>query len=1119
MVYRARHLKLKRQVALKMVLAGEFAGPHARQRFQREAETAAALQHPNIVALHEAGECDGVPYLTMDLVEGRPLSDMIRAHPLPPRQAARYLLAVAEAVHYAHSHGVLHRDLKPSNVLIDGFDSPRVTDFGLAHPLDGQGTLTRSRQLLGTPSHMAPEQVSSGVDRLGPPADVYGLGALLYHLITGRPPFQGETLPSVLLQVQVSDPIAPRRLNPSLPADLETICLKCLEKAPAGRYRSAQEVARELGRFLRDEPIHARPLPALSRLARVCRRRPAVTALSASVLLLLLVVAVGSTVAAWRLRAAREAESRERRQAEAANRELRWTTGLLEMRQAEAALAAGDAASGVARLAEMLRRDPSHRLAASRLVSALTDRSWALPMARPLSHPGGVERVSFSPDGRHVLTASVDGTVRIWDAVAGVAIAAIRHEARVTCALYSHDGRRILSASADGLARISDAEDGLPLVPPLRHVGPVNDAQFSLGDTEIVTASSDKLVRLWTARTGRVRLEIPHERAVLQARLNTRATRLATGTESGTMAIYDVATGARRARQEAHRGRITSLAFSPDDQWLVSAAEDGVVRLWNPATGEPLGAPLLREKTTAPVWTTAFSPGSNLLLATTEEGRGWLWDVATQRPIGTGYAHGAGIRFGTFSPDGQRVITASADHTVRLWELATGQPFCQPLRMDGPVLHAAASQDGRRLVTASSDRTAQIWDIAPRSRTPLQLHHRGAITSLTFSRDDRSLLTTSLDRTARCWEARTGQPMGDPAMHQAPVASGDLSAEGERFLTACADGTATVWERNTLRVIAGPVRHAQAVRTARFSPDGTRFVTASADGTARVWQASNGRPLTPPLPHSGEVLIASFSLDGAWVVTASADASARVWSATSGEPVTGRLMHRDQVHWADVSPDGSKVVTASRDDSAGLWEVATGQLRARLQHLRTVEKAVFSPDGRRVLTGSLDRTAQIWDVETGQAVTPALEHDSPVSQVCFSPDSKRVLTGTWNGRVRVWDSDSGEPLTERLLLDGFVQSLCFDRQGRRIAAGSLDGHARVWEAPPVPESVPGWFPAFAEAVAGIRWTGRGHVERVPRLEGDDLFRTLETREPVEFYARLARWFLAHPEQRAASPFP
>lgn len=314
-VYRARQVNLDREVAVKLMLHGALASPGDIERFRTEATAAASLQHPGIVAIHEIGEFEGQHYFSMDLVAGRDLAAQTREGPLPARRAAELVAAAAAAVEHAHQHGVLHRDLKPSNVIVDADGHPHLTDFGLARIGTDDTRLTRTGDLLGTPGYMAPEQAGGRRDAIGVPADVYSLGAVLYQLLTGRAPFTGENVPEVLRQVVEAEPVAPGLLNPQVPRDLETICLKCLRKEPATRYARASELADDLGRFLRHEPILARPVSPAGRAWRWCRRNPVVAALATTVALLLLTVAIGSLLAVQRLRQAQAAEADQHREA------------------------------------------------------------------------------------------------------------------------------------------------------------------------------------------------------------------------------------------------------------------------------------------------------------------------------------------------------------------------------------------------------------------------------------------------------------------------------------------------------------------------------------------------------------------------------------------------------------------------------------------------------------------------------------------------------------------------------------------------------------------------------------------------------------------------------------
>jgi serine/threonine protein kinase len=301
-VFKARHRPLNRIVAIKMMLAGQLAGVLDARRFRAEAEAVARLQHPNIVAIHEVGEHEGFQFFSMDYVAGVNLAELVRSEILQPKRAANYLKTIAEAIHYAHQQGIIHRDLKPSNILLDAAGQPRVTDFGLAKRLAGSAEstlqLTVTGQIFGTPAFIPPEQAAGRHGEVGPRSDIYSLGAVLYFMLTGQPPFSGKSLEEILFQVVHQPLVSPRKLNAAVPRDLETICLKCLEKEPARRYAGAQELADDLGRFLHDEPITARPVATVEKFWRVCKRHPAITGLTASLSVALLVL---STLLAGRL--------------------------------------------------------------------------------------------------------------------------------------------------------------------------------------------------------------------------------------------------------------------------------------------------------------------------------------------------------------------------------------------------------------------------------------------------------------------------------------------------------------------------------------------------------------------------------------------------------------------------------------------------------------------------------------------------------------------------------------------------------------------------------------------------------------------------------------------------
>ena len=490
-VYRAQQRSLNRPVAVKMILAGQLATPESVQRFRLEAEAAARLHHPGIVPIYEIGEHETQHFFSMKLIEGESLAQCLPDFRLrgesslserreQQRCIADLLTQVARALEFAHQRGVLHRDLKPSNILIDEEGRPHLTDFGLAK-LTGReaGGLTLSNAVLGTPGYLAPEQAAGRLDQVTTSADVYGLGATLYELLTGRPPFVGTTVVETMWMTIHQDPAAPRQVTPAVPRDLETIALRCLEKAPERRYASAGAVADELERFLRNEPILARPITRREHVWRWCRRNPWVALLTFA---LTTAILVGSGTALWQWGRAQQA-----------NVVLAENVAHLQWSAIDVMLERGQAAQALAHVALMLRKDPADARAAMFAMSLLEQRRFPLPRAPQIRHPeaGELSVARLSPDGQTIATASFDGTTRLWNSATSEQIGPpLKHGAAVTWAEFSPDGTLLASCSEDGTARVWDPRTGQPRGDPIPHDGPVLKLQFSRDGKSLLTRTA-----------------------------------------------------------------------------------------------------------------------------------------------------------------------------------------------------------------------------------------------------------------------------------------------------------------------------------------------------------------------------------------------------------------------------------------------------------------------------------------------------------------------------------------------------------------------------------------------------------------------------------------------------
>ncbi|HZY87071.1 MAG TPA: serine/threonine-protein kinase, partial [Gemmataceae bacterium] len=513
-VYKARQVSLGRVVALKTILAGRLASPEDVARFRGEAEAVACLDHPHIVPVYEVGECDGRHFFSMKLMEGGSLADRLRGHapgappPLDARQAAELIEAVARAVHHAHQRGVLHRDLKPANVLLDAQGRPHVTDFGLAKragqpPAAGP---TQTGAIVGTPAYMAPEQARGEGRRLTTAADVYSLGAILYELLTGRPPFQGPTALDVLAQVLDREPARPRSLGVRLAPDLEAVCLRCLEKDPARRYASAEALADDLRRWLRGEPTEARPGTAWGRALRWARRRPREAAL-AGVSALAALALVGAAVALGYN--SRLDEARRRAEDEAANARAKELMARHYWYAADVNFAQQHWSSGSApRVGRMLalldRQRPSPGQEDVRGFE--WHYLWQLGHGeRRLfsGHTGPVLGVAFSPDGKALASAGADG-LRLWEVATGRErwAAPVAGSANMKRLAFSPDGRLLAAPSVGGAVGVWEVATGRPLVTCAGHSILTYAVAFSPDGKTLASGGADTDVRLWDVTTG-----------------------------------------------------------------------------------------------------------------------------------------------------------------------------------------------------------------------------------------------------------------------------------------------------------------------------------------------------------------------------------------------------------------------------------------------------------------------------------------------------------------------------------------------------------------------------------------------------------------------------------------
>jgi WD40 repeat protein/tRNA A-37 threonylcarbamoyl transferase component Bud32 len=1013
-VYRARQTSLGRPVALKMIRSGRFATPAERHRFRLEAETAAALDHPGIVPLYEVGEHGGRPYFTMKLIDGGNLSQFIarkaaegaKESPLRPlRLCAQLLIEVARAVHHAHQRGVLHRDLKPSNILLDAAGRPHVTDFGLAKRTKADDGLTQIGAIVGTPSYMAPEQAGGENAILTTATDIHGLGAILYALLTGRPPFAGDTFLDTLAQVKEREPQRPGADNKSVDCDLETVCLKCLEKDPARRYGSAEELAQDLERWLTGKPVRARPVGRVARLARWCRRNRLVAGLGATLAAILVVAAAAMTVSSL----------------------LIWQTN----GQLRTALADADELRALAleRQRDMqLQLYVAHIREAQRALEALADpKEVRRLLAQDIPRPGEPDLRDFEWHYLWRLSQRPSGSTqleRIFRDPEG--------KGEVYCVAVALREPLLATAGQDGLVRIWDWETG-SLRRSLRgHTSEVNWAAFSPDGTTLASAGDDGVVKPWDVATGQEKAELvkaPHK-AVVTA-FSPDGKLVAACFDDGTVHCWDLPARQERAAWRAHEQRIEFLAFSPDGKVLATASES--LKLCDVKTG-------CLQETFAPqalgriqcVAFAHFSPH----MALTNLGASIIRDRSTLQSHHLGHDYGAITRSLAFSLDDRLVAQADERGAVRLWDTRSGQLRADVQAHDGRAWCVAFSPHDGRLATAGQDGTAKRWHLEDWSGRK-QLWAGPSLGRLAFS-PDGSKLAIGYDRgqgkmSIDVYDRKTWSLVKTLS---APLACYfqflTFSPDGQTLAASNRGGIVSLWDlmdgqQRQIPVCEpsalSPAQHLSCGSGAAFAPDGRSLYVCGPDGVVRLLDMATGRLLRNLTPPTGGCLGLFPSSNGQLGVTRAPDGAFIVWDLNSGrERVRTPTPQRSGLRLA-VSPDGRLVAQAATKEMIELWDVDSGQQRAvLLGHHGMVLKLEFSPDGKTLASCSEAGEIKLWNIATGQELLTLAQFPATVASLAFSPDGRHLgacvspsFQGSGPSTAYVWSAD---PIDEPPAGDG-----------------------------------------------------------------------------------------------------
>lgn len=958
-VYRARQRSLNREVALKMVLNGQFADAEEVRRFRAEAEAAARLDHPHIVPIYEVGEHDGRPFFSMRLIEGGTLGKKIADAPekkLAPPEAAALLVKIARAVHYAHQRGLIHRDLKPANILLDAHGEPHITDFGLAKEIEGGGN-TMTGAVLGTPGYMAPEQAEGKVSELTTAVDVFALGAILYHALTGRPPFEGGSSLEVITNVIKCEPARPTTAGARIDRDLETICLRCLEKEPAARFGSAEAFADDLDRWLRGETILARPTTMVERAVKWARRRPAIAALGAAAALFFILGVSGvfwqwqraegalsdSRASLWtadfeRARAVRTTRRMgQRTEALAAIREAAAIRVTPELRdEAITALALFDLEdTGETRelpaKASQVQMDSAHRLYAYLVDSrSLVVRDFS--SSKELLHVpdtglGGDVNLLLSAATETVVVRGHNETVRVWGFSSpdhALQIGKMAGEPGILSIALTGDGKHLLATDRAG--RVLDVDLGTMSCSVVRE-GLQGLWSIAVHPLDPITAVECKdgihLIRLDDGVTQR---KLPRQPAGLGSMgWSADGSLLAIGYQDSTIEVHDLK-GAGRQKLDGHARAVTAVCLHPTLPLLASHAWDNTIRLWDAITG----AELLRL---------------------------------------------SGLRLIGFSPDGAWLDVWSAGALRRL---KVHRPeSCRLLGFRAGIEQAvepvAFSPDGSLLAGGGGTRGLCLWGVESGARESVVLSPVGNV----LFENDRALLTTS-SRGLERWPLERRGPQRYAEID--PAQSITIAGIGQRL-----DHLAPV-----------PDAHELLVQEER---GGAPLLVDARGG--QVLREFQGHDDTAGFACSGD---RRWVAAGFWHSNVSHSFFTAVWEKEIGKLVAKIPGRKSTVAF---SPDSGVLVVGSPDDYR-LFECGAWRELAR----HTVADSdvgechsAFSPDGALLALFATDRIVRLLDARTGVERARLASPDEGVLRfLVFSPDSRRLAVGTDNG-VQLWEID------------------------------------------------------------------------------------------------------------------
>lgn len=1016
-VYRAIDQDLGRVVAIKVPRSGRFSNEEDEERFIREARASAKLNHPNIVPIFEVSKDADVPYIVTEFVEGETLAQAIEKQRFSFQQTASIVGVVARALHHSHMNGIIHRDLKPSNVMLQERENdelkPRVMDFGLARHTEGEVTLTADGCLMGTPAYAPPEQLGSTEHKIDARSDLYSIGVILYEMLTGELPFRGS-LRMLIDQVHNSEPRPPRQINDRIPRDLETICLKCLEKNPAKRYANAEALAEDLERWLAGVPISARRVSSLEKSWRWCVRNSVVATLMALFSLSLIVGIISTSIFAYRASAKADDEIIARKKATTAlvnekqardqiNRLLDKETDLRKREQTarekadrQTLLARKHAYAANMTLAYQAFHRDQRELAWRKLVGEypqgqedIRDFEWHClwnlfekPKLTCRGHAKAPLTVAFSPDGKRFASAGEDLSIRIWNAQTGEQIRVLKGHtvSTIRCIAFSPDGKTLASTAS----------------------------------TKYVSKACE--IKLWDLQTGEETHQIYHPHV------------------------------------KGDDPYCLSLDFTPDGRFLLTANSRQIVFVWSMETSEYVN----KFVSTGPAdWIDHIkvSQDGSTLVGGCETGQLLVWDFPTGKKraelsVCCGWIENVGV-----SIDGRYVAYSSTKGQAELWDTETRQKIIE-LEKNNRVVGICFSNDGRTLFVATQNEVA-IWDLATRKVRDTIKGHEDYLSAIAVAPDGDSLLTCSRDNTVQLWDV-SPQEEALPG-HYESVSAVAWSKDASILGSADLNGRILLWNSGDNSIQAEFPGYGVAIRAIAFHPNGKKVATAGDDNRIRIWDIEKQSQETTIRAHSASIHQIEFFEGGKRLLSASADGTVKIWDLDSNKLATTWELNGAPIQCFKISSNEDLLVVGDEGGWIYVYDLNTSRLRwSSFANSQSVKSIDFDKENKNFVTLGQDGTLKLWDVETGKTVR-SVKYAHFIGKFVSLTDQGECLLVSSYGLIRYWttwprDQNGTFALTDEGVWS--VPNMCaaFSESRRQLAIGCSDKTIRIIGIDPLNET-------------------------------------------------------------------